>query len=163
MRLGFLAAERAAPDNPAVEVLAELLPPDAEVSLCLTCREFASSGPHPFGQTSGVFADVASFYTNQSVAEVSGGQTLLTAPRRELVLCTQDALCWTASRVRSDREDSVTLYSVPFGDVLGAVVRHGRRGVVETWIDDGPTLSFRVAPDAADALQAHVDQAARSP
>lgn len=27
---------------------------------------------------------------------------------------------------------------------------------------DGPELSFRVTPDAADALQQHVDQAAQS-
>jgi catechol 2,3-dioxygenase-like lactoylglutathione lyase family enzyme len=162
VRLGFIAADRAVPDNPAVEVLAELLPADAEIGLCLTCREFASSDRHPFAQTTGVFPDVASFYMNQSVAEVSGGQSLLKAPRRELVVCTQDALCWTASRVRSDREDSVTLYSVPFGDILGASVRHRRRGVVEVWIDDGPTLSFRVGPDTADALKTRIDRAAQS-
>jgi hypothetical protein len=30
------------------------------------------------------------------------------------------------------------------------------------WVEDGPALSFRVAPEAADALQAYVDQAAQS-
>jgi len=96
------------------------------------------------------------------VAEVSGGQTLLTAPRRELVLCTQDALYWTVSRVRTNREDSVTLFSVPFGEILGAAVRHRRRGVVEVWLEDGLTLSFRVAPDATDVLRSRIAEASSS-
>jgi hypothetical protein len=62
--------------------------------------------------------------------------------------------------VRSDRQDVVTLYSAQFRDILGATVRHRRQGVVDVWVEDGPTLSFRVTPEAADALQAHVDQAA---
>lgn len=83
-------------------------------------------------------------------------------------MCTQVALGWTASRVRSDphgvinREDVVTLYSAPFRDLLGATVRHRRKSVVEVWVLDGPTLSFRVAPEAAEALRAHVDEAAKS-
>jgi hypothetical protein len=87
---------------------------------------------------------------------------LLSAPRRELVVCTQVALSWTASRVRSDRQDVVTLYSAQFRDIVGATVRHRRKGVVEVWVEDGPTLSFRVTPEAADELKAHVDQAAQS-
>ena len=78
------------------------------------------------------------------------------------MVCTQVALSWTASRVRSDRQDVVTLNSAQFGDILGATVRHRRKGVVEVWVMDGPKLSFRVTPEAADALQAHVDQAAQS-
>jgi hypothetical protein len=100
---------------------------------------------------------------NPAVAHISPhGPPLLTAPRRELVVCTQAALSWTASRVRSDRQDVVTLYSAQFRDLIGATVRHRPKGVVEVWVEDGPTLSFRVAPEAADALQAHVDQAAKS-
>jgi hypothetical protein len=87
---------------------------------------------------------------------------LLTAPRRELVVCTQVALGWTASRVDSDLRDVVTLYSVRFRDIVGATVRHRRKGVVDVWVEDGSTLSFRVTPEAADALQAHVDQVAQS-
>ena len=85
------------------------------------------------------------------------------------MLCTQVALCWTASRVDSDHtaiggasQDVVTLYSAQFRDMVGATVRHRRKGVVEVWVMDGPKLSFRVTPEAADALQAHVDQAAQS-
>lgn len=163
VRLGFIPVDRATPDNPAVQVLSELLPLNAEVGLCLTCHEFCSSAPYPFAETTGIFPDVGSFRINPSRAHVSGdGATLLTAPRRELVVCTQAALSWTASRVRSDQEDAVTLYSVQFRDILGATVSHGHKGVVEVWVEDGPTLSFRVAPDAADTLQAHVDQAAQS-
>ncbi len=100
---------------------------------------------------------------NPALAEVSPhGPPLLTAPRRELVVCTQDALSWTASRVDNDRQDVATLYSAPFRDILGATVRHRRKGIVEVWLEDGLTLSFRVTPEAADALQAHVDQAAQS-
>jgi hypothetical protein len=169
VRLGFIAADRATPDNPAVEVLSELLPPDAELGLCLTCHGFSSSAPYQFAETAGIFRDVGSFRMNPALAQVSPhGPPLLTAPRSELVVCTQVALGWTASRVRSDphdvvnRQDVVTLYSAPFRDLIGATVRHRRKGVVEVWVLDGPTLSFRVAPEAAEALRAHVDEAAKS-
>jgi hypothetical protein len=163
VRLGFIAADRATPDNPAVEVLSELLPPDAELRLCLTCHGFSSSGPYPFAETTGSFAAVGSFRMNPVAAFASGDRNaLLTAPRRELVVCTQVAVSWTASRVRSDRRDVVTLYSAQFRDIVGATVRHRRKGVVDVWVEDGRTLSFRVTPEAADALQAQVDQAAQS-
>jgi hypothetical protein len=48
------------------------------------------------------------------------------------------------------------------GRLSTATVRHRRKGVVEAWVEDGPELSFRVTPQAADALQAHVNQAAQS-
>ena len=163
VRLGFIASDRATPDNPAVQVLSELLPPDAELGLCLTCHGFSSSAPYPFAETTGIFPDLCSFRMNPAAAHVTGDRTpLLTAPRRELVVCTQVALSWTASRVRNDHQDVVTLYSARFRDILGAAVRRRRTGVVEAWVQDGPILSFRVTPQAADALQAHVDQAAQS-
>jgi len=161
VQLGFIATDRAAPDNPAVEVLSELLAPDAELRLCLTCREFSSSAPYPFAETTGIFPG-GSFRMSPAVADLSPeGSPLMTAPRRELVVCTQDALSWTRSRARSDREDAVTLYSAQFSDIVGATVRHRRKGVVEVWVQDGPTLSFRVAPEASGALQAQVDDAAQ--
>ncbi len=163
VQLGFIAADRATPDNPAVQVLSELLPPDAELGLCRTCHGFSFSAAYPFAETAGMFPNGGSFRLNPAAARVSPhGTPLLTTPRRELVVCTQVALSWTASRVRSDRQDVVTLYSVQFREIVGATVRHRRKGVVEVWVDDGPTLSFRVMPEAADALQAHVDQAAQS-
>jgi len=163
VRLGFIAADWATPANPAVEVLSELLPPDAELELCLTCHGFSASAPYPFAETTGIFHNVGSFRMGPASADVSPhGSPLLTAPRRELVVCTQVALSWTESRARSDRQDVVALYSAPFRDILGATVRHRRKGVVKVWVMDGPELSFRVTPEAADALQAHVDQAAQS-
>lgn len=163
VRLGFVPADRATPNNPAVQVLSELLPADAELGLCLTCHGFSASAPYPFAETTGIFPNVGSFRMNPASADVSPhGTPLLTAPRRELVVCTQVALSWTASRVRSDRQDVVTLHSAQFRDILGATVRHRRKGVVEVWVLDGPELSFRVTPEAADALQARVDQAAQS-
>jgi hypothetical protein len=163
VRLGFIAADRARLDNPAVEVLSELLPPDAELGLCLTCHAFSSSAPYRFSEMTGSFPDVGSFRMNPALAHGSADRLpLLTAPRRELVVCTQVALSWTASRVRSERDDTVTLYSVPFREILGATVRKRHKGVVDVWVEDGPTLSFRVTPEAAEALQAHVDEAAQA-
>lgn len=78
------------------------------------------------------------------------------------MLCTQAGVSWTVSRAHSDRQDSGTLYSVPFRDILTAPARHRRKGVVEVSVWDGPRLSFRVRPDAADAFCALVDQAAQS-
>jgi hypothetical protein len=170
VQLGFLTGDRATPENPAVEVLSELLPPDADLALCLTCHGFSSSAPYPFAETTGIFRAIGSFRINPAAAgfAATDRDALLTAPRRELVVCTEVALGWTGSHVRSDRQerdmpdDVVTLYSVQFRDIVGASVRHRRKGVVEVWVMDGPTLSFRVTPEAADALQAHVDQAAQS-
>lgn len=160
VRLGFLPADRATPDNPAVEVLAELLPPEAEVELCLTCHEFSCSGPYEFAHTTGRFPDAATMRRGGGLYPAS--ETLVKGPRRELVVCTQDAVYWTQSRARSEGEDSVALYSVPFSDILGASVRRPPKGVVEVYIDEGPTMSFRVERDVADVLQAQVDQAAQS-
>jgi hypothetical protein len=94
------AADRATPNNPAVQVLSEPLPPDAELGLRLTCHRFSSSAPYRFAETTGTFRAVASFRMNPAAADV--------------------------------------------------------------WVEDGPTLSFRVTLEAADVLQAHVDQAAQS-
>ena len=47
VRLGFITEDRATPNNPAVQVLSELLPPDAELGLCLICHGFSSSAPYP--------------------------------------------------------------------------------------------------------------------
>lgn len=149
VRSGFVASDRAALDNPAVEVLAELLPPEAEIDLCLTCDDVSTSGQHTFTERSGQFPRPA-------------GSPAGNTSRRAFVVCTEDTLCWTASHVLGPSYDGVTLYSVPFQEILGATVRQRRRGIVDVWIEDGPTLSFRVEPKAADALQSQVDRAAQS-
>jgi hypothetical protein len=157
--LGFIARDRATPDNPAVEVLAELLPLQDEVELCLTCHEFSCSGPYELAQVTGRFPDVATMRRRGMHAV---GDPLVKGPRRELVVCTRDAVCWTQSQARGEREDSVTLYSVPFSEILGATMRRRHKGVVEMYIDDGPTVSFRVAREVADALRAQVERVAKS-
>ncbi len=146
---GFIAPDDATAENPAVEVLAELLPPAAEISLCVTYHNISFSGQYTFAESAGQFPR-------------RGGSPARDSSPRGFVVCTKDALCWTASHALSDRYDRVTLYSVPFQDILGATVRHHRKGTVEVWIEDGPTLSFRVEPNTADALQAGVDRAAQS-
>jgi hypothetical protein len=161
VRVGFIAADHATPDNPAVEVLAELLPPEAEINLCLTCRDVSSSRPYTFTESTGQFPHRASFSTEEAHPTGWRGSPV-SAQRHDFVVCTGDALCWTASRGLGVRYDRVTLYSVPLQDVLGATVRHRRKGIVDVWVDDGPTLSFRVEPNAADALQAEVEGAAQS-
>ena len=156
VRLGFIAADWATPDNPAVQVLTELLPLDAELDLCLTCHGFSASARYQFAETTGIFPNVGTFRMGPASADVSPhGAPLLTAPRRELVVCTQVALSWTVSRVRSDRRDVVTLYSAQFRDILGASVRQRRNGVVEVWDEDGPTLSFRVTRRPLRKLRRH--------
>jgi hypothetical protein len=159
--LGFLPAGRGTLDNPAVEVLAELLPMGAEVELCLTCHEFSCSGRHEFAHTTGRFPDVA---TQRRGGELPYrlAPTLVKGPRRDLVVCTQDAVYWTQSQARREGEDSVTLYSVALSDILGASVANRRKGVVEVYVNEGPTMSFRVERGEADALQAQVDQAAQA-
>ena len=58
VRLGFIAADWATPDNPAVQVLTELLPLDAELDLCLTCHGFSASARYQFAETTGIFPNV---------------------------------------------------------------------------------------------------------
>lgn len=157
---GFIAADHATAENPAVEVLAELLPAAAAISLCVTYHDIASSGPYTFTQSTGQFPHPSFFSTQEAWSGSSRGSPL-PAQRHDFVVCTQDALCWTVSHVLSHRYDRVTLYSVPFADILGATVRHRRKGIVDVWVDDGPTLSLHVEPDAADTLQAEVDRAAQ--
>lgn len=47
--------------------------------------------------------------------------------RTEIVLCTDDELSWTASKYAGHRMDTVTLYSIPFTDILGAEVTKRKR------------------------------------
>lgn len=148
-RTGFVAADDASSDEPAVEVLAELLPPAADISLCLSNHDVSSSGQYTFTESAAQFPH-------------RGGAPARNGSDRAFVVCTKDALCWTASHALSDGYDRVTLYSVSFRDILGADVRNRRKGIVDVWIADGPTLSFRVEPNSADALQAEVDRAAQS-
>jgi hypothetical protein len=45
VRLRFIAADRTTPENPAIQVLSELVPPDAVLGMCLTCHEVLCQRP----------------------------------------------------------------------------------------------------------------------
>lgn len=128
-------------------------PPDAEPSLYLTCRGFSSNAPYPFAETTGIFPNVGSFRMNPA----SRGSAADGTSRR--------ARDVHAGRAELDRIASAERPPGRRHPVLGSVsrhrratVRHRRKGVVEVWVEDGPELSFRVTPEATDALQAHVEK-----
>jgi hypothetical protein len=56
----------------------------------------------------------------------------------------------------------VTLYSVSFSELLGAAVSDSHKGVVHIWVNEGPTLSFRVTPSEAESLCSYVEREATS-
>lgn len=56
-------------------------------------------------------------------------------------------------------EENVTACSIPMQEVLGAMMSRWRKGVVEIWVDDGPTLTLRTTPREAQAMYAHVEAA----
>lgn len=164
-RLGFISSETAHRDNAAVDVLAALLPTQAEVGVCLSYHDFRSTGTYRFTEKSGVFKRPTTPRFTAPFASLPGPQST-PMPRTEIVLCPQEELLWTASRPRrragAVTEDDVTLYSVPFSIVLGATVHDQRKGVLEIWIDAEATLSFRTTPSEVDLLCTYIERAATS-
>jgi hypothetical protein len=165
--LGFISSDTADRPNAAVEVLSALLPQDATIEICLTLQgiEF-SDETYVFEETGGSFDrpppyrrargdDQGVTYWNQQNRPPG---------RRQLVLCTDDALLWTRSLPRVTdgyiTGDDVRLLSVPLRILLGATVHDKRKGIVEAWIDDGPTLSIHVDKDEAAALCACIEAGA---
>jgi hypothetical protein len=165
--LGFISSETASRPNAAVEVLSTLLPQDATIELCLTLEGIeVSDQTYVFEEASGSFDrppphrrargdDQGVTYWNQLNRPVE---------RRQLVLCTDDALLWTRSLPRITEGfitgDDVRLLSVPLRILLGATVHDKRKGTVEVWIDEGPTLSIRVDRADAAALSACIEAGA---
>ena len=165
--LGFISSNTADRPNAAVEVLSTLLPHDATIELCLTLEGIeVSDETYVFEETSESFDrppphrrargdDQGVTYWNQQNRP---------AGRRQLVLCTDDALSWTRSMPRITdgyiTGDDVRLLSVPLRILLGASVRDKRKGIVEAWIDEGPTLSIRVDRGQAAALSACIEAGA---
>ncbi len=146
-----------------MDVLVELLPFDANIQLCLSCHEFDSDGSYGFEEPRGVFPRPLVQRPASMQGELPGFTPI---KRTEIVLCTRDELLWTSSRPRNRggvvRQDVVTLYSVPFSEIVGASVHNRRKGTVDVWIGDDATLSFGVAPSEADSLCAYIEQAATS-
>ncbi|HEY1521142.1 MAG TPA: J domain-containing protein [Solirubrobacteraceae bacterium] len=160
-RLGFISEAATHGRNLAVEVLAALLPPGADIGICLTCVSVKSSGPYQCRERHGTFPGM-----RIDKGGVHGaGHYVQVIERSELVLCTPDELLWTVTQYggRGDNgfEDTVTLYSIPFEDILGAEAKGHKRDVVDVWIDDGPTVSIHTPPGEAEALSEYVERAAR--
>jgi hypothetical protein len=165
--LGFISSDTAGRANAAVEVLSTLLPDDATIEICLTLEGIeVSDETYVFEETGGSFDrppphrrsrgdDQGVTYWNQQNRP---------AGRRQLVLCTDDALLWTRSMPRTTdgyiTGDDVRLLSVPMRILLGATVHDRRKGIVEAWIDDGPTLSIHVDRHEAVALSACIEAGA---
>jgi hypothetical protein len=165
-RLGFISSETARRDNAAADILAELLPDDSEIRVCLSCHDASADGPYRFAEAKGVFRRPATpGFVTMAFGPVPGPVTVA-LPRTEMVLCTQEDLSWTASRAvrqtSSVSRDEVTLYSISFSELLGAAVTDARKGEVHVWVSDGPTLSFRVTPSEAESLRSYVDREATS-
>jgi hypothetical protein len=161
-RLGLLSNERAEADNPAVDVLAALLPRDANLELCLSCHRFSASQAYPFHEATGLFQRPS---TSLAVSGYFSGGRIVPPTRTDLVLCTGDALLWTRSapRIKGTRVvgDDVTLCSVPFSEILGAAVHNRHKGELEVWLDDA-TLSFETTASEVDSLCAYIERAATS-
>jgi DnaJ domain len=158
VRIGFISAGAAPGHNPAVDVLAALLPEGADIGICLTCLGVKASAPYQCRERSGGFRAM----TIAREGPYATGDHLHAIARTEVVLCSRDELAWTASQYEGRGIDRVTLYSIPFTDILGAAVQDRKRDRVEVWINDGPTVSIRTRPREADALCEFIERAATS-
>jgi len=159
VRIGFISRDARKPRNPAVEVLATLLPAGSQIAVCRTCLGVKSKAHYECRERSGSFS--ATTVTRQDWP-YAVGDSVHPITRTEIVLCTDDELSWTVSKYEGHRTDRVTLYSIPFTDILGAEVRNRKRDVVDVWIAGGPTISIQTKPREADALRASIERAATS-
>jgi hypothetical protein len=158
-RLGFIPADAGLRTNPAVDVLATLLPETAEVAVCLTCVGVKSNGDYECRERTGSFR--AMTVTRQDTP-YAVNDYLHPIKRTEIVVCTEDDLSWTVSQYAGRGMDRVSLYSIPFTDILGAEVRGRKRDVVDVWIDAGPTITIHTRPREADALREYIERTAPS-
>jgi len=163
-RLGFLPAEAVDEDNATVEILASLLPPGSTICVCVTYGDVTSTGRYPFREARGRFPRAlppAPLGGHFGLTISADG--LAEALRTHVVLCTQDLLLWTTSRLATAdgvvAEEDVTAYWIALSDIEGARLR--RRGL-DIWVNDGPTLSFRATPTEASVLCTHLETAAAS-
>ena len=135
------------------------LPETAEVAVCLTCLGVKSNHHYECRERTGSFR--AMTVTRQDTL-YAVNDYLHPIKRTEIVVCTENDLSWTVSQYAGQGADRVTLYSIPFTDVLGAEVRGHKRDVVDVWIDDGPTVTIHTRPREADALGEYIERTATS-
>ncbi len=151
-------------DNPIVEVVASTVVSGSRISVCAPYSAVAASGHYGFREIHRSFMRIAP--ANGASAALPFISGLGPMARTEFVLCVADAMLWTTWRIAPEdfawEQVTVTAYSLAFADILGSQVTSARKGTVDVWIDDGPTLTFRTAPDDAEALSTYIDAAALS-
>jgi hypothetical protein len=157
-RVGFL--QSAEHGSPTVEVVASIVRGGADIVVCVPYNAVMTSGPYSFTEIHRSFLRaVPSAATPFLAAARPAASTMI-------LLCTEDALLWTTSHIAAAdsvlAEEHVTAQWLAFADVLGCRVTSRRKGTLEIWIDDGPTLTFRVGPRDAETLSAYVESAAAS-
>ena len=77
-RVGLLPNDSAEADNPAVDVLAALLPRDANIELCLSCHKFSASQAYPFHEVS---CSAPEHFSRGVGLSPGGGSSLAHRPR----------------------------------------------------------------------------------
>jgi hypothetical protein len=157
VRIGFISDDAGHSGNPVVEVLASLLPEGSRIDVCLTCLGVKSKGRYACRERTGEFTAMTIARQEWHYAP---GDSVHPIARTEIVLCTEGELSWTASKYVGHGTDTVTLYSIPFSDILGAEVRNRKRDIVDVWIDDGQTISIQTRPREADALRDYIERVA---
>jgi hypothetical protein len=158
-RIGFLSGIPDTEQDAIVEALAVILPDERDVGVCVSYSDFSASGDHPIQERTCSFLRVLP----PTFGSWQGPPLPAAIAKMQIVLCTSELLLWTSSHTRAIGaavEERVTAYSLALSEILGAALGGRHKDVAKVWVDEGPTLSFHAAPDAAQALQVYVDTAA---
>lgn len=162
-RIGLLE-EDSDREDPTVDVLTSLIPRGALIALCVGYATFSSSDQYGFREMHRSAMRIAGVAGSSSLPSISAGAGPL--ERGEVILCTADSLFWTVRRVAPADPSwvrvSVTAFALDLVDVLGSRVTNRRKGEVQVWIDEGPTLTFCTGRSDAEGLSAYVDATAAS-
>ena len=148
-------------DDPILEVIASLGADPTAIRQAIAYRDFAASGAVEFAETRSSLVRALPDHArlNPGARNVMGGQPV----RGGLVLCTDDALLWTSSFATGTDgvviEEEVTTRTMGFDAILGARVADARKGLVDVWLDDGYTLTFRVGSADAGQLAEYIERA----
>jgi hypothetical protein len=151
-------------EDPTLDALTAAVGPDDTVALRVRFDSFTVSGEYEFREI---------HRSLTRVGHAPGASTIpppfLPASRvehGEAVLCTSESLIWATKLIvpleYPWEEVSVTAYSLALKDILGSRVAKRRKGAVEVWIDDGPTLTFVTEQSDAEKLAEHLDTVALS-
>jgi DnaJ domain len=161
-RIGLLEDE--GQEDPTLDAFTSALAPNDAIALCLRFDSFAVSDEHGFREV------------HRSLTRIGHPTGASTIPppflpasrveRGEAVICTSESLIWATKLISPLEfpweEVSVTAYSLALADILGAKIKSRRKGSVDIWIDDGPTLTFHTGRSDAERLCEWVDAVALS-